>query len=100
RVRAMPLLATVAWMLSLVCAVLAAAMGERGLGTLTFFSVGVFLGWIGFAGFAFAGVVLALKYRREGVRLVWWHSFLVSVVLSVDAVYLIRMGIIGWRPWA
>ncbi len=100
-VRAMPVLAT----LSLAClALLVTFAGEDMIdrfGLITPWSVGFFVSTLAFAIFAVLGLVLALRYRHRSIRrLVWWHAFAASLLLTVVACYLGYWGFIGWRPWA
>jgi CubicO group peptidase (beta-lactamase class C family) len=47
-----------------------------------------------FAWFAIDGLIRALRYRRSPIRrVVWWHSFVTSLVLSVWAGYLVYWGL-------
>jgi uncharacterized membrane protein len=49
---------------------------------------------------AVAGVVQALRHRHAEIpRLVWWHSFATSVMMTVVSLYLAYWGVIGLRTW-
>lgn len=101
RVRAMPALAALSLAVAFWLLVFAGREPIERLGLPTFWSVGLYLSVIGFALFAALGLVLAIRLRDRGIRrLVWWHAFAASAVLSVVAAYLAYWGIVGWRPWA
>jgi len=100
-VRAMPALAT----LSVGCTALLLALSSddalNRLGAVTVYSAGIFLSTLAFGVFSVLGLVLALRFRGQRIRrLVWWHAFAASLVLTVVAIYLGYWGLIGWRPWA
>jgi len=100
-VRVLPLVAT----LVLIGVVTAALVGAQNpferLGHFTVWSAFLFVLTTAFPLLAFAGVVQALRWRKNGMnRWVWWHSFVTSSVLSVVAIYF---GVYGWwavRTWA
>jgi hypothetical protein len=100
-VRAMPVYATSS--LAAFC-LLIAVSGEDAIerfGRVTPWSVGVFVMSIAFAVFALLGLLLAIRHRKRQIRrLVWWHAFAASLVLSVVALYLAYWGLVGWMPWA
>ncbi len=100
-VRAMPALAALS---QLVGFVLLSLLGEKGierLGRPTFWSVGIFVTSVAFGVFTVLGLALALRFRNRGIRrLVWWHAFAASAVLTVVVAYLAYWGMLGWRPWA
>jgi hypothetical protein len=51
-------------------------------------------------GFAATGVVQALRLRHERInRVVWWHSFATSGVITIVALYFGYWGIFGVRTW-
>jgi hypothetical protein len=102
RVRALPALAALALLL---CSIPLLAPGggnpiER-LGTPTLWSVGLFIGTLAFAALAVLGLVVSLLCRHRGInRLVWWHAFAASLLLTVVAAYLASWGVIGIRLWS
>jgi CubicO group peptidase (beta-lactamase class C family) len=101
RVRAMPALAAISFLCAFVLVILASGGPIDRLGRPTFWSVGIFLSTIAFAAFAAIGLALAVRFRRRGIaRLVWWHAFVASAVMTVVAIYLAYWGVVGWRPWA
>jgi uncharacterized membrane protein len=49
---------------------------------------------------AVTGLVQALRHRHAEIRrLVWWHSFITSVMMTVVSIYLAYWGVIGLRSW-
>ncbi len=97
--RVMPLLAT----LSCLCAqlfLLPSGDAIERFGRITPWSLGVYVATLAFAVFALLGLALALHFRNRQInRWVWWHSFAVSLVLTVVTLYLSYWGVIGWRTW-
>jgi CubicO group peptidase (beta-lactamase class C family) len=101
RVRAMPVLAALSFLAAFVLFMSAAGVPIERLGRPTAWSVGIFVSIIAFALFAVLGMTLALRFRDRGIRrLVWWHAFAASAVMTVVAAYLAYWGILGWRPWS
>lgn len=100
-VRTMPVIATLA--LGAMCLALVTA-GEdmiNRLGRPTPWSVTFFASSWAFLLFSLLGVVLALRFRRRRLhRLVWWHAFTASIVLTIVALYMAYGGLIGLRLWA
>ena len=100
-VRAMPVLASLSLAGVQLLTILAASDAIQRLGNMTPWSVGLCGLTLAFAVFAILGLVLAVHHRNRPIhRLVWWHAFATSLVLTVVAVYLDYWGIIGWRTWA
>jgi CubicO group peptidase (beta-lactamase class C family) len=101
RVRAMPALATLSLLVAFVLVVLSSEDAIERLGRLTPWSAGIFVSILAFGWFSVLGLALALRFRNQGIhRLVWWHAFAASAVLTVVAAYLAYWGVLGWRPWA
>jgi hypothetical protein len=100
RVRAMPVLAALSFLVAFALVTAALSAPIERLGLPTFWSVGIFGSVTAFALFAVLGLALALSTRNRGIRrLVWWHAFAASAVLTVVAAYLAYWGIVGWMPW-
>jgi CubicO group peptidase (beta-lactamase class C family) len=100
-VRAMPVLATLSLLVSIVLVILTSQDPIERLGLPTFWSVGIFVSCIAFAVFALLGLTLAVRFQyREIRRLVWWHAFAASAVMTAVAMYLAYWGVVGWRSWA
>lgn len=100
-VRAMPVLATVSLVCTLLFIIGSASDSINLLGRATFWSVGICLSTLAFGVFSVLGLALALRFRNRKIRrLVWWHAFAASLVLTVVAIYLGYWGFIGWRTWA
>jgi CubicO group peptidase (beta-lactamase class C family) len=76
-------------------------LNGAAIGTLNFFTFGIFLATILFPLLSLLGLVLALRVPKEeihrGVRL---HSLLVSLACCVVAVFLASWGLVGIRFWA
>jgi len=97
-VRGMPLLAVLCF---LSFPFFANGLNGAAIGTLNFFTLGIFLASILFPLLSVLSLVLALRAPKEeinrGVRL---HSLLVSLACSIVAVFLASWGLIGIRLWA
>jgi hypothetical protein len=97
-VRGVPLLAALCF---LGIPFFANALNGAAIGTLNFFTFGIFLATILFPLLSLLGLVLALRVPKEeihrGVRL---HSLLVSLACCVVAAFLASWGLIGIRFWA
>ena len=100
RVRLLPLL-TIVCLVSSVVWLSSADLTE--VGTFSIASVAYWGLSILWAAMALISVALILQYRSRRMEvgvLVWWHSLLVSVALSIAAGYLSYYGLIGIRLWA
>jgi CubicO group peptidase (beta-lactamase class C family) len=108
RMRGVPHLAVRVLPLGAVMTVVAAAgllvSGEDTMlrfGHLTPWSAVFFAGTILFPLLAAWGLVEAVRRRRAPIhRLVWWHSFVASLLLTCVAAYLAYWGVVGWRTWS
>jgi CubicO group peptidase (beta-lactamase class C family) len=101
RVRAMPALAALSLASAFALVILASSDPIERLGVASFWSVGIFVSFIAFTVFAAAGLTLAVRFQHRGIRrLVWWHAFIASAVMTVVAMYLVYWGVVGWRPWS
>ncbi len=70
------------------------------LGSVTPWSLGIFLLTLALPLFSVAGIVHALGSRHANIhRLVWWHALVTSVMLTILAGYLGHWGILGLRTW-
>jgi hypothetical protein len=100
-VRAMPVLATLSIVGTQLSVILAGEDMIQRFGRITPWSVGFLVSTLALAVFAVLGLVLALRCRNRPIRrLVWWHAFAASLVLTIVALYLGYWGIVGFRPWA
>lgn len=99
--RAMPVLATLSFVFAQLLPALASEHAIERFGRFTPWSLGLFASTWAFAVLSVAGVVLALRFRNRQIRrLVWWHGFAASLILTAVALYLGYWGLIGQRSWA
>jgi hypothetical protein len=97
-VRAVPLLAVLCFLCILF---FPNGLNGAAIGTLNFFTLGIFLATILFPLLSLWGLVLALRVPKEEInRSVRVHSLLVSLACCVFAVFLASWGLIGVRLWA
>jgi hypothetical protein len=101
-VRLLPLLATLSAVVPAAYFLLPGGTPEmiQRFGRMTLWSLALFFLTLALPACAVAGVVQALRHRRERInRVVWWHSFVTSVMMTVVSIYLAYWGIIGLRTW-
>jgi CubicO group peptidase (beta-lactamase class C family) len=97
-VRVLPLLATLAFLLVPVCFL---KLNGPQIGTFNVWTAGIFLGTFFFPLLSIAGLILALRVRKDeihrGVRI---HSLLVSCACSVLTGFLVSWHLLALRFWA
>jgi len=99
-VRALPLLAILSFAVAEVPIVFIGEDVIVKLGRITPWSLTFTFSTAAFALFAVLGLVDALRRRNADIRrLVWWHSLVTSLFLTIVAAYMAYWGVIGYRSW-
>jgi len=99
-VRVLPLLAVACLGAAMALIAMSTDSFLEHFGFATPYSVGFAAFTLGFAAASLLGLLVALRADRRAMNpVVYWHSLVSSVVLSVVTIYLASWGIIGYRTW-